>query len=77
MNKKSRSKSLCHQAIIFHQPGRDPLPSSAQLISRGKMRSKFPRQSPHDLFIVREAYQEPGDSDYVEEILMQRDYIID
>jgi len=33
--------------------------------------------SPHATYLIGKAYQEPGGTDLIEEMLMQRDYIID
>lgn len=77
MKKHSRRKSRCEEAILFHHPAHATQLRLGSFSIKGKARPALTGRSRHDLFIVSEAYQEPGGCDYIEEILMQRDYIID
>ena len=77
MNDQSRTKRRCQEAIIFHRPSRDLHQQPGQFLSRPRGQIQLSRSFAQDLFIVSKAYQEPGSSDYVEDILLQRDYIID
>ena len=77
MDDHSRTKRRCQEAIIFHRPSRDLYQQPGQFLSRPRGENLLSKSFAHDLFIVSKAYQEPGSSDYVEDILLQRDYIID
>ena len=77
MNDQSRTKRRCQEAIIFHRPSRDLHQQPGQFLSRPRGQTQLSRSFAQDLFIVSKAYREPGGSDYVEDILLQRDYIID
>ena len=77
MNDHSRTKRRCQEAIIFHRPSRDLHQVSGQFLSMPRGEKQLPKSFARNLFIVSKAYQEPGGSDYIEDILLQRDYIID
>ena len=77
MNDRSRSKRRCQKAIIFHHPSRDLHQQSGQFLSPVRGRNQLSKSFVNELFVVSSAYQEPGGSDYIEDILLQRDYIID
>ena len=77
MNDRSRAKRRCQEAIIFHHPSRDLHQQPGQFLSRVRERNQLSKGFVNELFVVGSAYQETGGSDYIEDILLQRDYIID
>ena len=77
MNDHSRSKRQCQEAIIFHRPSRDLHQQPGQFLARPRGDTLPSKSFVQYLFVVSKAYQEPGGSDYIEDILLQRDYIID
>ena len=77
MGDHSRTRRRCQEAIIFHRLSRDLYQQPGQFLSRPRGDIQIPKSFAGNLFIVSKAYQEPGGSDYVEDILLQRDYIID
>ena len=77
MDNRSWSKRRCQGALIFHRPSRDLYQQQGQFLSRAQRRDQLSKSFADLLFVVGSAYQEPGSSDYVEDILLQRDYIID
>jgi hypothetical protein len=77
MKKHLWRKSRCEEAILFHHPAHPTQLKMGSFSIKAKARPALPGRFPHDLFIVSAAYQESGGCDYIEEILMQRDYIID
>ncbi len=77
MNDRSRTKRRCQEAIIFHRPSRDLHQQTDQFLSRTRNRNQLGKSFTDQFFVVGSAYQEPGGSDYIEDILLQRDYIID
>ena len=77
MNDQSRTKRRCQEAIIFHRPSRDLHQQPGQFLCRPRGEKQLPKSFAENLFVVSKAYQEPGSTDYIEDILLQRDYIID
>jgi hypothetical protein len=77
MGDHSRTRRRCQEAIIFHRPSRDLHQQPGQFLSRPRGHTSLSKSFAQNLFIVSKAYLEPGSSDYVEDILLQRDYIID
>ena len=77
MNDHSRTKRSYREAIIFHRPSRDLDQLPGQFLTRPRKRIQLSGRVGPDLFIVSKAYQEPGGSDCIEDILLHRDYIID
>ena len=77
MDSRSRSKNRSQGAILFHHPTSAVQRKQKVFFPRGKAQSYRPSGNQNQFFIVSEAYQEPGNCDYIEDILMQRDYIID
>lgn len=77
MKKKLRSRSRCEEAILFHHPAHATQRTTLSAFAGHQAITHRPGSFPQNFFIVTEAYQEPGGCDYVEEMLMQRDYIID
>ena len=77
MDSRSRSDNRSQGAILFHHPTKAAQRKHKVFFPRGTAQSYLPVGYPHQFFIVSEAYQEPGNCDYIEDILMQRDYIID
>ena len=77
MNDQSRTKKRCREAILFHHPSRDLHQQPGQFLSQPRERVQLSKSFVQDLFIVSKAYLEPGGSDCIEDILLQRDYIID
>ena len=77
MNDHSRAKRRCQEAIICHRPSLDLHQQPGQFLVLPRKRIELSRSFARDLFIISKAYQDPGSSDYVEDILLQRDYIID
>ncbi|MGI9535595.1 MAG: hypothetical protein ACR2PB_00890 [Desulfocapsaceae bacterium] len=77
MDSRSRSSNRSQGAILFHHPTHAVQQKQKVFFPRGKAQGSLAAGNSHELFIVSEAYQEPGGCDYIEDILMQRDYIID
>ena len=77
MKKKSRGRSRCEEAILFHHPAHSTQQKSVSADASRRANTQPKVSFAQNFFIVTEAYQEPGGCDYVEEMLMQRDYIID
>lgn len=77
MDRRSRSSNRSQGAILFHHPSNAVQQKHQLFFPRGKAQSYQAPGQPHQFFIVSDAYQEPGGCDYIEDILMQRDYIID
>jgi hypothetical protein len=77
MNDQSRTKKRCQEAIIFHRPSRDLHQQPGQFLTQPRERGPFSKSFGQDLFVVSKAYREPGGSDCIEDILLQREYIID
>lgn len=77
MDNRSRRKRRCQGAVIFHRPSRDLHQQQGQFLARARQRDQLTRSFAHQFFVVGSAYQEPGGCDYIEDILLQRDYIID
>ena len=77
MKKKTRSKSRCEEAILFHHPAHSTQQKSFSAQAGHRAHTHPAGSFAQNFFMVSEAYQEPGGCDSVEEMLMQRDYIID
>ena len=77
MDKRSRSSNRGQGAILFQHPSNAVQRKHQLFFPCGKAQSYQSPGHPHQFFMVREAYKEPGGCDYIEDILMQRDYIID
>ena len=77
MKKDSWSKSRCEEPILFHHQAHASQQKSVSFLTIDKVRTHLSSKYSQHLFIVSEAYQEAGGFDYIEEILMQRDHIID
>ena len=77
MDNRSRPKRRCQGAFIFHRPSRDLHQQRGQFLARARQRDQLSKSFADELFVVSGAYQEPGGCDYIEDILLQRDYIID
>ena len=77
MDSQSRSSNRSQGAILFNHPTNAVKRKQKLFLPRGKVQSYLSPGYPQQFFIVGEAYQETGSYDYIEDILMQRDYIID
>ena len=77
MKKNSRSRSRCEEAILFHHPAHSTQQKPVTALARRRARTQPNDSFAQNFFMVTDAYEEPGGCDYIEEILMQRDYIID
>jgi hypothetical protein len=77
MNDHSRTKKRCQEAIIFHCPSRDLHQQPGRCLARPRERVQPSRSFARDLLIISRAYQESEGGNCIEDMLMQRDYIID